>query len=124
MTSVRQIADEYTAMLAAREPAAALARTADQVRQDVEALDEMAETEYWAMEELDVVGYPRAVATRILRIAAVAAGAIDSELFHVHVEQLYALAERRVQGEVQLPGGVSAYRVGHSIEFRPTAVTS
>ena len=105
--------------------AAALARTADQVRQDVEALDEMAATAYRAMAGgLDVTGHPRAVATRILRIAAVEAGAVDSELFHVHVEQLYALAHRKVEGEIQLPGRITAHRVGHSIEFRPTPVTS
>ena len=102
----------------------ALARTADQLREDVTALDELAENEFWASEELDVAGYPKAVATRMLRLGAVNAGATDSELFHVHVEQLYALATGRIQGEIQLPGRVTAYRDGRSVEFRPTAVTS
>jgi tRNA(Ile)-lysidine synthase len=104
--------------------AEALARTADQLREDVAALDEMAETEYRSLEELDVTGYPKAIATRILRIAAVEAGAVDSELFHVHVEQLFALAHRQIHGEIQLPGHVTAYREGTSLLFRPTAVTS
>lgn len=105
--------------------AAALARTADLVRQDVEALDEMADQAWRTMTDgVDVSGYPRAVATRVLRLAAVAAGATDSELFHVHVEQLYALACREVDGEIQLPGHVTAYRDGRSVEFRSTRVGS
>jgi len=105
--------------------AAALARTADLVRQDVEALDDMAEEAFRAMgERIDVTGQPRAIATRVLRLAAVAAGATDSELFHVHVEQLHALATREIDGEIQLPGHVTAYRdVGHLL-FRRTPVPS
>lgn len=99
--------------------AAALARTADQVRDDVEALDDLADA---ALRELtdratadgpglpvdDVRALPRAVATRVLRAAAVAAGAVDAELFHVHVTALHRLITGEVRGEVQLPGHLSA----------------
>jgi tRNA(Ile)-lysidine synthase len=104
--------------------AAALARTADQVRDDVETLDAIAAAELRDLEELDVTPYPRAIATRILRAAAVAAGAIDSELFHVHVLQLHALASGEIRGEIQLPGHVTAYREGTSLRFRSTRVES
>ena len=104
--------------------AEALARTADQVREDVTFLDETAAAEYAALAELDVAELPKAIATRVLRIAAVEAGAIDSELFHVHVEQLWALATGQVRGEIQLPGHLTAHRVGRSVEFRPTGVES
>ncbi|GAB2971712.1 tRNA lysidine(34) synthetase TilS [Nocardioides montaniterrae] len=104
--------------------AAALARTADLLRDDMEALDEMAETEFWSLEELDVSPYPKAIATRMLRLGAVNAGAIDAELFHVHVSQLYALATGEIRGEVQLPGHLTAYRDGRSVEFRSTRVES
>ncbi len=113
--------------------AATLARTADQIRDDVEALDAIARSAYEAMVstsstngtsvdlgELDEV--PRAVATRVLRLAALAAGARDAELFHVHVTALHQLALGAISGEVQLPGHVTAYRDRSHLRFRPTAV--
>ncbi len=63
---------------------------------------------------------PRAVATRVLRLAALAAGARDSELFHVHVTALHQLALGATSGEVQLPGHVTAYAVGSRLLFRRT----
>jgi tRNA(Ile)-lysidine synthase len=42
----------------------------------------------------------------------------------VHVRALLQLAERKLQGEVQLPGHVTAYRDGDLLRFRPTAVES
>jgi tRNA(Ile)-lysidine synthase len=104
--------------------AEALARTADQLREDVAALDELAEAGLRSAEQLDVTGYPKAIATRMLRLAAVEAGATDSELFHVHVEQLFALATGRVRGEIQLPGHVTGYREGRFVRFRSTRVES
>lgn len=108
--------------------AATLARTADQVRDDVEALDAIAASAYERIggpegldrEELEEL--PRAVATRVLRLAALAAGARDSELFHVHVTALHRLALGAISGEVQLPGHVTAYGDGSHLRFRPTAV--
>lgn len=108
--------------------AATLARTADQVRDDVEALDAIARTSYERVRGPDgidraaLVELPRAVATRVLRLAALAAGARDSELFHVHVTALHQLATGDVNGEIQLPGHVTAYRDGSHLRFRPTPV--
>lgn len=108
--------------------ATALARTADQLRDDVEALDEMASASYERLrgpEGVDRPGLeelPRAVATRVLRLAAVAAGARDSELFHVHVTALHRLALGAITGEVQLPGHVTAYCDGSRLLFRSTPV--
>ncbi|MCX6401906.1 MAG: tRNA lysidine(34) synthetase TilS [Propionibacteriales bacterium] len=108
--------------------AATLARTADQVRDDVEALDAIADR---ALERiggpdgvdlLELDELPRAVATRVLRLAALAAGARDAELFHVHVSALHQLALGAISGEVQLPGHVTAFRDRSHLRFRPTAV--
>ncbi|UUW91627.1 tRNA lysidine(34) synthetase TilS [Pimelobacter simplex] len=108
--------------------AATLARTADQVRADVEALDALAATAYTglarpeglALDGLD--GLLPALATRVLRLAALDAGALDAELFHVHVTALHRLAQGAISGEVQLPGHVTAYRDRAHLRFRPTAV--
>ena len=108
--------------------AATLARTADQVRDDIEALDAIAASAYDRIggpegldrEELEELA--RAVATRVLRLAALDAGARDSELFHVHVTALHRLALGATRGEVQLPGHVTAYTAGSRLLFRPTSV--
>jgi len=108
--------------------AATLARTADQVRADVEALDTLAASAYAELAGPHGLALPAfaellpAIAGRVLRLAALDAGAIDAELFHVHVTALDRLARRRIQGEVQLPGHVTAYRDGSHLRFRPTAV--
>jgi tRNA(Ile)-lysidine synthase len=106
--------------------AASLARTADQVRDDVEALDAIAEATLARLAAPE--GIPlrplrdeyRAIASRVLRLAAIEAGAIDAELFHVHVMALLGLAEGAVRGEVQLPGHVTAYRADGHLRFRRT----
>jgi tRNA(Ile)-lysidine synthase len=108
--------------------AATLARTADQVRADVEALDALAVTSYDALVGAD--GLPLsglgellpAIATRVLRLAALDAGALDAELFHVHVTALQRLATGAISGEVQLPGHLTAYRDRSHLRFRPTSV--
>lgn len=107
-----------------------LARTADQLRDDVEALDQIAQATYDELGSADgapmlpLDDLPRAVATRVLRLAALAAGARDAELFHVHVTALYSLAHGATRGEVQLPGHVTAYVEGGHLRFRPTVVPS
>jgi tRNA(Ile)-lysidine synthase len=109
--------------------AATLARTADQVRDDVEALDALARAAYDDLrvpDGVDLVSLaetPRAIASRVLRLAALDAGAIDSELFHVHVRALLDLATGAVTGEVQLPGHVTAVRDGGRLRFRATPVS-
>jgi tRNA(Ile)-lysidine synthase len=104
-----------------------LARTADQLRDDVELLDDLAEAAYaetgGVIDVKDLSSRPRAIVTRVLRLAAVDAGAVPSELFHVHVSALVTLLHRRGI-EVQLPGHVTAYRDGDHLGFRSTAVES
>ena len=104
----------------------ALARTADQVRDDVEALDALAQAAYDDLRGTE--GLPLrqlhdqylAVASRVLRLAALEAGAIDAELFHVHVRALVDLAVGEINGEVQLPGHVTAFRESGRLRFRST----
>ncbi len=109
--------------------APALARTADLLRDDMEFLDSLAERAYaeaCVEGSLDVAvlrDQPRPVRSRVLRRAAVDAGAVDGELFHVHVTALLELLERRGL-EAQLPGHLTAYRDGDHLRFRPTAVES
>jgi tRNA(Ile)-lysidine synthase len=106
-----------------------LARTAAQLRPDMEALDDLAEAALRAARcddglDLGALGaQPRAVRSRVLRLAALAAGAPSSELFHVHVRALEGLADGDLRGEVQLPGHVSATRSGDTLRFAARAVT-
>lgn len=108
--------------------AATLARTADQVRDDVEALDAIARATYDELHGTEglalgpLAEHPRAIASRVLRWAALEAGAIDAELFHVHVRALLALVAGEIRGEVQLPGHVTAYLHDGHLRFRSTAV--
>ena len=108
--------------------AANLARTADQIRDDVELLDDMAEAAYRRLADGlavdEVARTPRALLTRVLRLAALDAGAIDAELFRVHVLRLLDLVAGDLRGEVQLPGHVTAYVEGGRLRFRATRVES
>ncbi len=114
----------------------ALARTADLLRQDADALDG------WAARVLDaaLVGLagpadpaaptllldvatlaevPVAVRTRVLRAAAARAGAPPGALVREHVLALDALVTRwRGQGPVHLPGGLRGVRVCGRLELR------
>jgi tRNA(Ile)-lysidine synthase len=107
-----------------------LARTADQLRRDVEALDRMADDSYAGVRDAEGLpleqlhGVDPAIASRVLRLAALDAGALSGELFHVHVEALVALADGGISGEVQLPGGVTAYTANGRLRFRRTVVES
>ena len=111
----------------------ALARTADQLRPDMELLDQLAAAAYGdlrdpgGLEVKALADLPVATRNRVLRLAALEAGAIDAELFHVHVVALARLVASRVGGaEVKLPGHVTAYlaRGGEHgrLLFRATAV--
>jgi tRNA(Ile)-lysidine synthase len=98
--------------------AAALARTADLLRHDADALDAWAERA-----EADVVGadgsldaagllaLPVAVRTRVLRRAALAAGSAATDLAGAHIAAVdRLLTEWHGQGPLELPGRVSARR--------------
>ena len=108
--------------------AAALARTADQLREDSDLLDALAAAAYDEARDGDalavpaVAAQPRAILTRVLRQAALDAGAPASELFRVHVTALVGLVLATSAGEVQLPGHVTAFRAGDRLRFRRTVV--
>ena len=110
--------------------AEALARTADQLRRDMEALDRLADAANAALGGPDGLDLARlrdldpAIASRVLRLAALDAGALASELFHVHVEALIRLAEGEATSEVQLPGAVTAFCQADRLRFRRTPVES
>jgi tRNA(Ile)-lysidine synthase len=107
--------------------ASALARTADQLRDDVATLDALAEEALAALDEpagLDVAALaaqPRAVCTRILRLGALRAGAIADELTREHVLAIAALVHPAKDPRlIRLPGHVTAYRDGDRLRFGPT----
>ncbi len=112
--------------------AATLARTGEQLRTDMEALDDLAEARLATVRsgagpELSVNvdalrSQPTAILGRVLRLAALEAGSRASELFAVHVEALSGLVLGTLRGEVQLPCNVTAYRSEDHLRFRRTAV--
>jgi tRNA(Ile)-lysidine synthase len=91
-----------------------LARTADQLRDDMALLDDLADRALSRLEELPVDGLlaePTAVRRRVLRLAALAAGSPASELFHDHVLAMDALlTDWHGQRWVDLPGPVRCLR--------------
>ncbi len=105
--------------------AATLARTAEQLQEDLAALDAWAEaaqrdvasTTGLVLQRLDPL--PDAVRRRVLRLAAVAAGSPPGELFRVHVLALDALVRHyRGQRWVDLPGHLHALREHGELRFR------
>jgi tRNA(Ile)-lysidine synthase len=98
--------------------AAALARTADSLRADLDALDEAADECLAAADAGDglrvgeLAGRPLAVRTRALRLAALAAGSPASELFRVHVLAMDDLLTGADNRSVDLPGHVRCARRG------------
>ncbi len=112
--------------------AAALARTADQLREDSAALDELAGRVLDEVREGDGVdigrlgSHPSAVVRRALRSAAVDAGSPPAELFRSHVLAMADLVHGPpgpVAGkQIRLPGHVTAFREGDRLRFRRTPV--
>ena len=94
--------------------AEALARTADQLREDMDLLDDAAEAAYDRLRGLPVDGLlaePAPIRRRVLRLAALAAGAPASELFHEHVLAVDALLTHwHGQKWVDLPGRLRCRR--------------
>ncbi|WP_110180492.1 tRNA lysidine(34) synthetase TilS [Nocardioides solisilvae] len=96
-----------------------LARTAESLRGDMEALDDLAEAALAdpllaRPDGLDVAALaslPSGVRRRVLRLAALRAGAPAAELFHGHVVATEELVTRwRGQRGVDLPGHLRAVR--------------
>lgn len=108
--------------------AEALARTARLCADDADALDAWAErawrrarAEGGGLSAEVLAGEPAAVRRRVIRRAAVAAGARASALAAVHIEQVDRLiTEWRGQRRVDLPGGVSALRRCGTLIFAST----
>jgi tRNA(Ile)-lysidine synthase len=107
--------------------AATLARTADQLRSDMDHLDDLAETAYAALRAADgalpvadLAALPEAVRRRVLRLAALGAGAPASELFHEHVVAMDALlTDWHGQRWVDLPGPVRCSRADGWLRVEP-----
>ncbi len=110
--------------------AGALARTAHLISDDLAALDaaaarHLSRLESWSDLALEVGALElleRAVRTRVLRLAALEAGALPRELTYGHIESLHAMVESpRGPRELHLPGQVSALRGDGVIRFVSTA---
>jgi len=105
--------------------AEALARTGEQLREDMDFLEpfeleafQRARTDDGIdMGEIGDVG--EAIRSRTVRRAAISAGAIASELTRAHVLAVLRLLDVRGK-QVQLPGHVTAYAEGQVLQFRPT----
>jgi tRNA(Ile)-lysidine synthase len=95
----------------------ALIRTASLMREDGEALDLWAAREAQALDLGDIdclhlATLPRAIRTRILRLAALQAGVTPGTLTFEQIGALDALISRwNGQGEVSLSGGVKVARI-------------
>lgn len=96
---------------------AALARSAGLLRDDADALDGWAEREYAQLNpvSLDIAilePLPRAIRSRIIRIAIYAAGSPEGSISADHIGTVEALVSAwHGQGAVDLPGGVKAARL-------------
>jgi tRNA(Ile)-lysidine synthase len=104
----------------------ALARTAQLSRDDADALDAWASQAEAAVRDEDgrlecakLYALPPAVRRRILRRAAIAAGAPAGSLFARHIEEMDRLITGwRGQGAINLPGKVVAQRQGGRLVIR------
>jgi tRNA(Ile)-lysidine synthase len=97
---------------------AALARSADLLREDADALDDLAvqaraEIGPGPVEAVALLGLPRAVRSRVWRLLAVEAGCPPGALIATHVDALDTLVTSwRGQGPIDLPGHVQGSRSG------------
>jgi tRNA(Ile)-lysidine synthase len=97
--------------------AAALARSAAILRDDADALDEMAHAVISRVDlkDLDCAALaelPRAIRSRVLRAAIYSAGAPSGSLSADHLSAVESLVTSwHGQGEVSLPGGVKVARI-------------
>ncbi|MFJ2758236.1 tRNA lysidine(34) synthetase TilS [Nocardioides sp. NPDC087217] len=104
----------------------ALARTAEQLREDADFIDDIAEAMHrelgGSLPVETLAGYPSAVRTRVLRIAAIEAGCPPAELTREHVLAIDRLVtDWRGQRWIDLPGHRQAVRRDGSIHIRPAS---
>jgi tRNA(Ile)-lysidine synthase len=98
--------------------AESLARTAGLLRADADALDDWAKT-VDSLAVADLIALPDAVRARVLRAAAITAGAPAGSLAAVHVRELDRLVtDWHGQQPVSLPGGLVAARQCDRLVFR------
>jgi len=110
--------------------AEALSRTARLLRDDADALDDLAEklraettTPNGSLDVDRLRLEPPALRRRVLRRAALDAGCPGTELFAVHVDAMDALlTDWRGQRGVDLPGGLRARRQGGELTIVPGPV--
>jgi tRNA(Ile)-lysidine synthase len=100
---------------------AALARSADLLREDADALDDLAARAHGELSELGLergqidarvlLELPRAIRTRVWRLLALEAGCPPGALIASHIESLDTLVTGwRGQGPIDLPGHVQGRR--------------
>jgi tRNA(Ile)-lysidine synthase len=90
----------------------ALVRSAALLRDDADALDEWAQRESGDLDCERLLQLPRAVRTRLIRKAALAAGATPGELTYEQIIAIDALiCAWKGQGAVSLAGGVKVERI-------------
>lgn len=105
--------------------AAALARTGDQLRADMDFVESYAALEFDAavggegLSASYLSGLPRAISTRVVRRAAIEAGAIANELTYEHVLAVLEIGPGKA---IQLPGHLTVRRTGDALVFGPTVV--
>lgn len=103
---------------------AALARTADQLRDDADALDEWATRAAEAclgssgVDVAALADLPAAIRRRVLRRAALSAGSPANDLSAGHLAAIDALVTSwHGQAFVELPGGIRVHRVDGRLEL-------
>jgi len=103
---------------------AALARSADLLREDADALDDLATRaraelaggqmdglRAWGIDAAELLRLPRAIRTRVWRLLAVEAGCSPGALIASHIDSLDTLVTCwRGQGPIDLPGQVQGRR--------------
>jgi tRNA(Ile)-lysidine synthase len=96
-----------------------LTRSAEQLRDDADALDALAvdalvtlkTDDVGSVDCADLAALPRAVRTRVLRLMCIAAGAPAEDLSWEHIQSIDALVvDWHGQGAVALPGAIAAMR--------------
>ncbi|SDP69264.1 tRNA(Ile)-lysidine synthase [Pedococcus dokdonensis] len=107
--------------------AAALARSADQLREDADHLDALADAALATLGDGpwpvgDLAALPRPVRTRVWRRLAVVAGAPAGQVSTRHTEACDALLTRwHGQGPVSLPGPLEVTRADGRVSIAPPA---
>jgi len=103
---------------------AALARTADMLRDDADALDELASA-HGLPDDVEVLAkLPRAIRTRIIRRLAQTGGVSMNDLTRDHVLGVDALITHwHGQGPLNLPGNVNVTREHGKLKFIATQQT-